>query len=271
MRVDAEALSPENRSRENPGGSPSPMHSAYAWRDVLAKFVLLFFGIALWSKGLSLYAYYLLVSAWILDGGPRRFGETIKEPFVVTMLILCIVVALGILWSDDLKSGLRIWRRYFAFLIFIPYLSLLNKERLPWAISGLLIGYFGVLLMGIYQWAIVGVQGIPPLHMAYLDFSLMLGIGVILAIYLAGINHNKKIKLLLWFVVVLLMFTQFNQHARAALYTTLLTVGLLVFIFYKAQIRTLLGVSATLIVVVLVLAYRSYSRIWCMGRGSRES
>src|SRR5687768_10761332 len=114
------------------------------------------------------------------------------------MLVLCFVLALGILWSDDPKFGFKVWRRYFAFLVFIPYLSLLNKERLPWAIAGLLTGYFGTVIMGAYQWVIAGAQGIAPLGMPYLHFSSMLGIGVILALYLAGTCRNKKTKSILW-------------------------------------------------------------------------
>src|SRR5687768_10481419 len=96
---------------------PSFIQNVAAWRDILAKGVLFFFGIALWYKGLSYYAYFLLPAAWILDGGLRRFGEIIKEPLVLGMLLLCFVLALGILWSDYPKLGFKVWRRYFAFLV----------------------------------------------------------------------------------------------------------------------------------------------------------
>lgn len=235
------------------------MYNAYAWRDVLTKSALLFFGIALWSKGLSFYAYYLLISTWILDGGLGRFGETIKEPFVLAMLALCIVLGLGILWSDDPGLGFKVWNRYFAYLIFIPYLSLLNKARLPWAIGGLLTGYFGVLLTGVYQRIIVGAQGIPPLKLTYLDFSAILGIGIISALYLAGINSNKKARSILWFLAVLLLFIQFNQNARAILIATLISSALLIFLLHKKEIRILVGVLASLIVVIGGFAYNSAS------------
>ncbi|MEP6604931.1 MAG: O-antigen ligase family protein [Nitrosospira sp.] len=260
MRADAEVHGPKNGNHENLAGSPSPTRSAYSWHDVLPKFALFLFGIALWSKGLSLYAYYLLVSAWILDGGPRRFGEVIKEPFVITMLILCIVVALGILWGDNVTLGYKVWKRYFAFLIFIPYLSLLGKAgktRLPWAIGGLLLGYVGVLITGLYQWIIMGAQGIPLLRITYLDFSCMLGIGVILAIYLAGTRSNNKTRLLLWLVAVFLLFVQFNQNARALLLATLISSVILIFLLHKKEIRTFLAITASLIVVAGVFAYHS--------------
>jgi O-antigen ligase len=127
MRIGSKLNNPEDRIHGRATNSRSHIQGAYRWGDALAKSALLFFGIALWSKGLSLYAYYLLTLAWILDGGLGRYRETIKEPFILAMLILCVIVALGIFWSDYPKLGVKVWRKYSALLIFIPYLSLLNK------------------------------------------------------------------------------------------------------------------------------------------------
>ena len=177
----------------------------------------------------------------------------------MAILILCIVLALGILWSDDHKLGIKVWNRYFAYLIFIPYLSLLNKARLPWAIGGLLIGYFGTLLIGVYQWIIMDAQGIPPLKITYLDFSAMLGIGIIQALYLASTSSNKKAKSLLLLLAVILLFIQFNQNARGLLLSTLISSVLLIFLFYKKEIRKLLAVTAALLVVTGLFTYSSTS------------
>lgn len=259
MSFESEVRSPEGRIHQNPASSPGQTQSAFDWRDVLAKSALFFFGIALWSKGLSFYAYYLLILAWILDGGLGRFRETIKEPFVLAMLTLCIVLALGILWSDYPKLGFKVWNRYFACLIFIPYLSLLNKARLCWAISGLLIGYFGVLSIGVYQWLAMGTQGIPPLKITYLDFSAMLGIGVILTLYLAGTSSNKKAGSLLWLLAIFLLFVQFNQNARGLLLATLISFILLIFLLHRKEIRKLLTVTVVLLIVMGFFAYSSAS------------
>jgi O-antigen ligase len=239
--------------------SPSLIQSALIWRDVLAKFALLFFGVALWYKGLSFYAYYLLPVAWVLDGGLRRFGEIIYEPLIGALLVLCLILALGILWSDSPGLGFKVWRRYFAFLVFIPYLGLLNKARLPWAIGGVLIGYLGALAMGVYQWAVLGVQGIPPLGMPYLHFSSMLGIGAILTLYFAGINRNKKAKTILWCFTVFLLFLQFNQNARGILAATLISSALLLLLLHKKEIRTLFALMASLTIILGVFASSSTS------------
>ena len=94
---------------------------SYAWHNILTKAMFLFFGIALWSKWLSLPAGIILTVLWILDGGFNRLRGMIKDPFVMAILILSGVVALGTLWGDYPEFGYIKWRRYFAFLIFIPF------------------------------------------------------------------------------------------------------------------------------------------------------
>ncbi len=244
---------------EKAAGSPCSIGNTHVWQNILAKFVLLFFGIALWSSWLSLSMGILLTLVWILDNGLRRFGQITKEPLVLAILILCAVLALGILWGDYPETGRLKWRRYFGFLVFIPYLSLLNRDRLLWATAGLLTGYFGALLIGVYQWAIVGVQGIPPLRISYLGFSSMLGIGVILSLYLAGASDHKKTKTALWFFAFILLFIQFDQGGRGPLLATLFSLILLIFLRYKTEKKALLSITASLAVVIVAFAYSNGS------------
>jgi O-antigen ligase len=233
------------------------MKNAQVWHNTLVKFVLFFFGIALWSKWLSLNVGILVTLLWILDSGLRRFGQVIKEPFVLAILVFCAVLALGILWGDFPESGHLKWRRYFGFLVFVPFFSLLNKDRLPWAINGLLAGYFSVLLIGIYQWAIVGVQGIPPLNISYLTFSSMLGIGVILSLYLAGVSTGKKIKSALWLLAAFLFFIQLNQNGRGPLLATLLASIFLIYLRYKTEKKVLLSIVASVTIMVVFFAHNN--------------
>ena len=242
---------------EESAGLPASQQDPYVWCDVLAKFALLIFGIALWYKVSIYFGYGLLVLAWILDGGLHRPRQIIKEPLVLAILFFCAVLVLGILWSDYPNSGRIRWNKYVILTVFIPYLSLLNKERLSWAIGGLVIGYSVVLLMGIYYRFFLGEQGIPPLKMAYLHFSMMLGIGVILISYLAATSRNKKVRGLLWGFVAFLLFMQFSQNGRGPLLATVPTLILLFFMLYRTNIKKLLGVMAAVIIVIGVFTYSS--------------
>jgi O-antigen ligase len=231
----------------------------YAWRDVLAKCALLLFGIALWYKVSIYFGYGLLVLAWILDGGLHRSRQIIKEPLVLAILFFCAVLLLGILWSDYPNSGRIRWNKYVILTVFIPYLSLLNKERLSWAIGGLVLGYSVVLLMGIYYRFFLEEQGIPLLKMAYLHFSMMLGIGVILISYLAATSSNKKIGGLLWVFAIFLLFMQFSQNGRGPLLATVPTLVILLFILYRTHFKKLVGIMAAMIIVIGVFTYSSHN------------
>ncbi len=126
------------------------------------------------------------------------------------------------------------------------------------------MGYFAVLLMGVYvwqyRWIATGEGGIPLLGMSQTSYSLMLGIGVILAIYLASANSIKKVRSsLLWILASLLLFIQFNQGARGVLMATLLALAFLIFMLYKTRIRTLLGITASVLIMIGVFAYSSSS------------
>jgi O-antigen ligase len=237
-----------------PTDSSELIRNARAWQNIIAKFALFFFGIALWAKWLSLGAGILLAVAWILDNGPRRLDQVIKEPLVLAIFILCALLILGILWGEYPESGRLKWKRYFALLVFIPFLSLLNKDRLSWAISGLVTGYAIVLLIGVYH-RLIGEQGVPLLGMSYLTFSSMLGIGVILSIYAAGEKNSKKIKAASWLLALLLLYIQFSQYGRGALLATLLGSALLVVARYKTEKKILLTVTGLLAAIVIAFSY----------------
>jgi O-antigen ligase len=232
---------------------------AEKWHNRTAKFALIFFCIALWHNNIVWIAFLVLVAAWFLDDGHRRLRETIKEPLVLAILILCGFLALGMFWGNFPEEGYFRWKKYFILLAFIPFLSLLNKSRLPWAIAALLVGYLSVLFFGIYQWTIVGVQGIPPLKMKYLSFSAMIGVGVILMLCLALTSKDKKNKLLGCIIALSLLFVQFNQEARGPLLATLLASAFVIFLCYKSEIRKLLCMTVVLVIVVVAYAYSSDS------------
>lgn len=259
MNYGSEDRRPGALASEGLTSSASPLQDGYVWCNMLVKFALFFFSIAMWYKGASYFGYSLLILVWILDRGPCRFRQMIREPFVLAILGFCAVLALGALWGDGNEFRYFRWHKYLVFLIFIPFLALLNKERVPWAISGLLVGYFSLVLIGAYQRIIMGDHGgvfIPGLvRMNYLHFSPTLGIGVILALYLSGTSDNMKVRLTLWFLIAFLLFFQIDLGGRGPLLATLLTSLLVIFMLYKSKIKIMLGVSILFLSMFLVLAY----------------
>ncbi|MBA3755463.1 MAG: O-antigen ligase family protein [Nitrosomonas sp.] len=248
------------------------MQISITWRELLIRFALVFICLGFWYTGLSLFYFPLLGIAWLIDGGLRRLKQDIKEPLIQAILLLCTLLLIGLLWSELPEDGRMKWMKYFMLLIFIPFYSLLNKERLPWAIGGLLTGYLGVLALGIYQWLVMGVQGIPLLGMSYLSFSAMLGVGVVVAAGFACLNPSIKLRISLCIVALALLFAQFYQGGRIFLVATLITVLFLAFLRYKMEFRKFMGILLSVLSIAVVFAYNSpvFQDRWAQAKNDIE-
>jgi len=229
-------------------------------QEFFIRIALVFICLGFWKGGLNLFSFPLLGMAWLMDGGLDRLNQTIREPFVQAILILCALLLLGLLWGElpeDGRVGRAKWVKYYVLLIFIPFHSLLNKERLPWVIGALLINYFSILAIGVYYWLVMGDQGVPPLRMSYLGFSAMLGIGIIVAIYLTVLGQSVKLRIVSGFVALVLLLVQFHQNGRIFLLATLMAVIFLVFLRYRMEIRKFMGIFVSVLMITTILASSS--------------
>ncbi|MCC8997399.1 MAG: O-antigen ligase family protein [Nitrosomonas sp.] len=203
----------------------------------------------------NIFGFPLVIFAWIIDQGYRDFSILLNEPFVKGILALCALIGIGLLWSEYPFFGHMKWRKYFILLIFIPFFSLLNKERLLWAIAGLLMGYFSILLIGGFESLILSEQGIPQLNISYLSFSAQLGIGAILSIYLAQANSENKEKALFFMMLgIVLLFLQFTQNARAVLLATLIAIAVMTWFFYSKNIKKYAFFLISLLMITVIFS-----------------
>lgn len=248
------------------------MRTSITWRELFIRFALVFICLGFWYTKLSLLYFPLLGIAWLIDGGLYRLKQDIKEPLIQAIFLLCTLLLIGLLWSELPEDGRMKWTKYFMLLIFIPFYSLLDKERLPWAIGGLLMGYLGVLALGIYQWLVMGVQGIPLLGMTYLSFSAMLGTGVVVAAGFACLSPSIKQGIPLCIVALALLFVQFYQGGRIFLVATLITVLLLAFLRYKMELRKFMGILLSVLSIAVIFAYNSpvFQDRWAQAKNDIE-
>ncbi len=192
-----------------------------------------------------------------MDGGLYRLNQDLKNPLIQAILLLCTLLLVGLFWSELPENGRMKWLKYFMLLIFIPFYSLLNKERAPWALSGLITGYLIVLALGIHQWLVMGGQGVPQMGMSYLSFSAMLGVGAVMAASLACMSQSAKLEAALWIVALALIFVQFHQNGRILLLATLITVLLLTFLRYRIEMRKFVGIAIVIMTATALFAYSS--------------
>lgn len=241
-----------------------PVPGFYQWINLLAKASLFLFGIVLflWKMKWNTYVYILLTLLWVLDRGSfaDRFRQSVREPFVLAILVFCGLLALGLIWTEYPIYGEHlIWKRYFVYLVFIPYVSLLNRERLPWAVAGFLIGYACVAGMGVFQLMTTGEQGVVSIAMSYMEFSFMLGVGFLVSVYVGGRVNDRRVKAALWCLAAVLLLMQFQQYARGPLVATVLSSMLLIVITHGRELRKVSGLMTVLILLVLVFSWNSHA------------
>lgn len=233
------------------------MHADYKWREALIRFALIFMCFAFWRGGLQVIAFSLLVLAWVLDGGIDRFKQVLREPLAQAILLLCIVLLVGLSWSEYSLQGRIKWLKYFFLLLFIPFYSLLNPARLPWVLGSLLASYGAVLGLGIYQWQALDVQGIPALGMSYLSFSAILGAGVVVSIGMTCTVRVAWARGMLWLLAGALLFIQFHQGGRVLLLATLAALLLMALLRHSLDTRKLIAMVVSVLVAAVVFAYSS--------------
>lgn len=226
-------------------------------QELFIRFALILVCAGFWLSGLNYLSFPLLGIAWIIDGGPRRLSQVIKLPLAQAIVLLCVLLLIGLSWSELPHDGRMKWLKYFILLIVIPFYSLLNNERLPWAAGGLVTGYLVVLILGVYQWLVPGGQGIPLLGMSYLSFSAMLGAGAIVAVAIACQCRSARLEMVLWGAGLALIFVQFYQNGRMFLLATLITLLFLAFLRYKIEIRKFTGIAITVLMITGIFAYSS--------------
>lgn len=233
------------------------MQTNMTWRELFIRFSLIFICVGFWRGGLNFISFPLLGIAWLMDGGLYRFDRVIKEPFVQAILLLCTLLLLGLLWGELPEDGRMKWLKYFILLIFIPFYALLNKERLPWVVGALVLGYLSVVALGLYYWLVTGEQGVLFLGMSYLSFSAMLGIGVVVVTYLASLKQSIALKIILWIVALVLLWMQFHQGGRALLFATLVAMLCLFFLRYQVDIKRFISIAAAVLLIAAIFAANS--------------
>ena len=242
------------------------------WQEVSIRLVLVLVGLGFWHGVLNLIVFPLLVVAWIMDGGLPRLHQTIREPLVQALLLLCLLLIVGLSWSGQFEDDRMKWVKYFLLLIFVPYYSLLNQQRLPWALVGLILGYVAVLILGVYQLITLDAQGVPLLAMSYLGFSAMLGVGFVTLIGVSYISQSLLVQASLWILAFAILLIQFYQNSRVFLCAALIAAVAMFYCYYRGQRLRLVAVLLALLTVTIIFALNStvFQERWVQAKSDFE-
>lgn len=226
-------------------------------REFFVRSVLVLFCAGLWFGSLYWVLIVLLLLAWLLDSTAQSLRTLIREPLVQAILLLCLGLLAGLAWSDTTLSGRHKWAKYLLLLTYIPFLGLLNKQRLPWVVGAVTAGYCLVLSAGLHAWFVDQELGVPVFDMTYLTFSAMLGVGSIVFACGACMSRHGLMRMVLVAFAVLLLYFQFHQGARGFLLATLLTLLVMLVNYFHVTLRTVSMITLVLTLVAAVFSFAS--------------
>ena len=83
----------------------------------------------------------IIVSLWLISGNYKfKFKEIIKSKFLIACILFYCIHIIGLIWTEDLKWGLKILHKMWYFILLLPILyTLVEKKNIKYYISSFLV------------------------------------------------------------------------------------------------------------------------------------
>ncbi len=223
--------------------------------------LLLAFFLPLSTSVISVLAC-LLVLGWVIDG---RFVEKLTEVrqngVCLAVLAYIALMVAGLLWSDDVQSGLSFLAKSWKIMLMPLFMTLVVYNKRRWYIGAFLAGMTVAMSMTYLAWFdLIHYADVTPLHLTKKTFHVVYNPLLAIAIYLLA--HELcwgKIKAVFkWFGFVLLgvmVFNMFITEGRAG--QLVFFVLIVLFLLQKFRKNLIVAVCGTAILLPL-LFYAGY-------------
>lgn len=247
------------------GGIRGIRESAGRLNQVLP--ALLACALPLSTSAVSILALAVLV-LWLLEGHfKEKLHVTLANPVTVAVLAYLCILALGLLWSPDIRAGLLVVQARWKIALLAVFLTAINTHRRSFYISGFLVGLVVAVLMTYLAWfGILHYSDISEQHLTHNTFHVvynpLLAFGIYLVLHEAIWQKiGKKMRIGLFGLASGMIFNMFITEGRAGQLVFFVLMGLLLIqIFSKTGWKAV--AAACLLVPVLFFAAYSLSPVF---------
>ena len=219
------------------------------------------------DSGLHRLTIYIATLLWILEGNFKKKLEQIYSQKVVLLyLSMLFMFMLSLVFSDSFSNGFFenkyatgyefIFKKLFFYFLMAIYISTsLKKEFIKYVIYGFLFQVFIMIIVsfGIKFGIIEGNVNNPVSFIStgnHIQFSLILNIGLIFAIYLFHVSSSKLEKILFLFFAIFILVDIFLVQSRTGYLISLLILFIWIFMLGKKIYRN----KAFLFGIVFIVA-----------------
>ena len=201
--------------------------------------ILFAFALPLSTSAGSILAI-LLILTWVTSGNMvEKFGEILRNPVAIAVLVYIFLHILGLLWSEDIEWGLETLKKQWKLLLFPVFLTIARKEHTKYYMAAFIAAIFLKACKAYLVW--LGIISLPPssifttLGTTHVMYNPMLALACYILLQNLLFAENKTINKALQ--VSLLVFLSCNMFITAGrtgqiAFFVLLAVALFQY-FYK--------------------------------------
>lgn len=204
---------------------------------------------------------------WLLSLNFKHIGYYIKNNKIfLCIIILFAWISFTVLITDSTNYyNYNNFIKYFLLPILI-IVTTIKKEYIKYIISVFILGlfinelisygiYFGFIKSSFLGFKIVGNELNPvPFLTSHIEYTTFLSFGIIVSLFSFFKVQNRYLKLILLIFVITMTTNMFLTIGRTGQFTLLGTLIFLIIIYFKNNIKHILG-SLFIITVVFVLFF----------------
>lgn len=194
------------------------------------------------TSALSILAILILV-VWLLEGGVRDKLRVINHhPVTLAVLVYLALYVLGLLWTEDLASGLDVIKKYWKLMLLPVFLTAVRWDMRRAYAGFFLAGMTVAMAMTYLAWfGLLHYADLTTTHLTRGTFHVIYNPLLAFAIYLLlhELLWGKIRSVLRWPLVglaVLMIFNMFITEGRSGQMAFFVLLGLLVLQIFRKNI-----------------------------------
>ena len=227
----------------------------------------------------------IIVALWLVSGNYKsKYDQIISSRFLIACVVFYCLHVVGLIWTEDLKWGLKILHKMWYFILLLPVLfTIVEKKYIKYYISSFLLAISFTEIISYLIWfeiiepfkivripdtlsLMIRRDGPVPLmvnnptpFMSHVSYNPILAFAIYLVSHEVFLNKNlSKFKFFLFsFFAITMSINMFITGGRAGQVIFFVMLTILIFQFFNAEKIKSLIVVLILIPGIFFTAYQT--------------
>lgn len=243
----------KGRSQAMTAGFSQRMEQVNMWLMLLLAFFL-----PLSTSVISVLAC-LIVLGWVVEGRYReKLATVLSNRVCLAVLAYIALMILGLLWTDDIASGLEFLAKRWKFMLMPLFLTLVVYEKRRWYMGAFVLGMSVAMAMTYLAWFdLLHYADVTPEHLTKKTFHVVYNPLLAIAIYMVAHELfwgkvSGRSRFLGFFLLGAMCLNMFVTEGRAGQLVFFALAGLIV--VQKMRRNVVLALATVAIVLPLVFS-----------------